>query len=749
MHPMSAAPLRDVVLVGGGHAHVQVLRRHLMDPLPEARLTVVVDRPVAVYSGMVPGLVAGQYASHELEIDIRPLARRAGARVIVAPCIAVDASQRRLELGGRPPIPYDLCSLNIGSTVTGLDLPGVRQHALATRPIGRFVAGLQTALAQLPAGPDARPTQVVVVGAGAGGVELAFCLEARLRMEGRAVSVTLLGSSRQPLPGASARLVARLSTAAAARGVTLRAGARVVAVEEDGVWLDGGERLPADLIVWATGAAPNPLGETSSLPTGRGGFIRIDDRLRVAGRADLFAVGDCAVLDSWPECPRAGVYAVREGPVLADNLAATLTGSRLRSYRPQRDFLTLLNLGDGRGIGARNGLAIDSRLAFKLKDRIDRQFMERFQVLGSDGAPLAAFEHGMPKMSEMEMGCGGCAAKVGATPLSRALGRLPQQRDPDVILGLDPPDDAVALRRPHETVVASVDAFPAFTDDPWLVGRVAARNAVSDLQAKGVAPRLALAHVAVASGEDEEESLFQALAGVRHELDPMGCTLGGGHTTVGPRLHVGLSVVGFSDPSRPMVAKGGARPGDALVLSDALGTGVLFHADMAGRAAGAWIEAAMEGMLRDNGAAARIAIEAGARGMTDVTGFGLAGHLGEMLLAAGAGAHLALSRIPSLPGALGLISRGERSTFHDQNIGAMRSFATDPDARDHPAVTLLADPQTAGPLLVAVPAASAPGLVSALRRGGFPHAAVIGSVVPWVSDAPRVTLSLDGVPADP
>jgi len=748
MPPMTAAPARDVVLVGGGHAHVQVLRRHLMDPLPEARLTVVVDRPVAVYSGMVPGLVAGQYVSHELGIDIRPLARRAGARVIVAPCIAVDASQRRLELGGRPPIPYDLCSLNIGATVTGLDLPGVRQHALATRPIGHFVAGLETALAQLPTGPDARRARIVVVGAGAGGVELAFCLEARLRMEGRAGTVTLLGSGRQPLPGASSRLVARLSAAADARGVILRTGARVVAVKEDGVCVEGGESLPADLVVWATGAAAHPLGGASNLPTGSRGFIRIDDRLRVVGRADLFAVGDCAVLDSWPECPRAGVYAVREGPVLADNLAASLRGSRLRSYRPQRDFLTLLNLGDGRGIGARNGLALDSRLAFQLKDRIDRQFMERFQVLGPDGAPLAAFEEGMPPMPEMEMGCGGCAAKVGATPLSRALGRLPQQRDPDIILGLDPPDDAVALRRPHETVVASVDAFPAFTDDPWLVGRVAARNAVSDLQAKGIAPRLALAHVTVATGEHEEESLFQVLAGVRHELDPMGCALGGGHTTVGPRLHVGLSVVGFSDATRPLLAKGGARPGDALVLSDALGTGVLFHADMAGRAAGSWIAAAVEGMLRDNGAAAQIAIESGAHGMTDVTGFGLAGHLGEMLHAAGAGACLALSRIPSLPGVLGLIERGERSTFHEQNVGAMRSFTTASAAEGHPAVTLLADPQTAGPLLVAIPARSAPGLVSALQSRGFPRAAVIGSVTPWASDTPRVQLSLDGAPAD-
>jgi selenide,water dikinase len=529
--------------------------------------------------------------------------------------------------------------------------------------------------------------------------------------------------------------------AAAERGIAMRDGVRVAEVREDAVLLEGGERLPADLVVWVAGAAAHGVARASGLPVEGRGFVRIDDHLRVIGRADLFAVGDCAVLDSWPECPRAGVYAVREGPVLADNLAASLAGTRLQTYAPQRTFLALLNLGDGRAIGTRNGLAVDSRLAFQLKDRIDRRFMERFQVLGPDGAPLAAFEQGMPEMEEMEMGCGGCAAKVGATPLSRALARLPPQDDPDIVMGLDPPDDAVALRRDAETLVASVDAFPAFTDDPWLVGRVAARNAISDLQAKGVAPRMALAHVSVPEGEDPEEALYQVLAGLRHELDALGCTLGGGHTTIGPRLHVGLSVVGFAAGPEDLVPKGGAQAGDVLVLSDALGTGVLFHADMGGRAAGPWVEAAIAGMLRDNGEAARIAIAHAARGMTDVTGFGLAGHLGELLDASGAGARIDLEALPALPGVLGLLARGERSTFHHQNVGAMRGFEHAGGPSRDPALDLLADPQTAGPVLIAVPPERAAALVSALQEAGFAAARAIGRICAWKTGTPRVQLS--------
>ena len=741
MHPTHPAPPREVVLVGGGHAHVQVLRAQLMAPLPGARVIVVVDRPVAAYSGMVPGFVAGQYPVHALEIDVRPLARRAGARVVVARAERVDPARRQLHLAGRPPLPYDLCSLNIGSTVAGLGLPGVREHALSTRPIGRFVARIDAALDDLARRPGGQPAEVVVVGAGAGGVELAFCLQARLSAEGRGARVHLLGAGPHPLPGQPQRVVGRVRAAARARGIAVRDGVRVAAITDDAVHLEGGGRIPADLVVWVAGAAPHGLARDSGLPTEDRGFVRIDDQLRVVGRSDLFAVGDCAVLDSWPGCPRAGVHAVRQGPVLAANLAASLRGARLETYSPQRDFLTLLNLGDGRAIGARNGLALDSRVAFALKDRIDRRFMQRFQVLQPDGTPSPPFDAALPPMPVMALGCGGCAAKVGATPLSRALGRLPPQDDPDIVMGLDPPDDAVALRRGGETLLASVDAFPAFTDDPWLVGRVAARNAISDLQAKGVAPRLALAHVAVPEDADPEEALFQVLSGVRHELDALGCTLGGGHTTVGSRLHVGLSVIGFTASPAGLVPKGGARPGDVLVLSDALGTGVLFHADMAGRAAGPWVLAAIEGMLRDNGEAARIAIAAGARGMTDVTGFGLAGHLGELLEASGTGARLDLATLPVLPGVMGLLQRGERSTFHHQNVASMRSFEHTEGPADDPTVDLLADPQTAGPLLLAVPPAAVEGLLSALRAAGHPHATAIGRVTPWRRGTPRVRLS--------
>lgn len=706
MKQAGGAATREVVLVGGGHAHVQVIRRMMMEPWEGARVTVIVDRPVAVYSGMVPGFVAGDYRAADVEIDVWPLARRAGVRVIVAAATGVDVGARRIEVEGRPPIAYDLASFDIGSTVAGLDLPGVRAHALATRPIGRFVGELDARLAGRVA------PRVVVVGAGAGGVELAFTLQHRTRG-----TVTLLDAHPAPLRGAAPSLVARVRRAAARRGITLRADARVLSVEADRVVLADGE-LPFDVLVWATGAAAHPL--AGDLPRDARGFLRVGPTLQLDGHPELFAVGDCAAFGPRP-LPKAGVYAVRAGPILADNLRAAVAGRPLRDWSPQTDFLALLNLGDGTAIGCRNGVSFEGPWVWRWKDHIDRKFMRMFQVLGPDDRPSPDF----PAMDPAdEMVCGGCAAKVGPADLVGSLGRLPPRRDPSVELGLDPPDDAAVVRAPDGTrIVLSVDGFSSFLDDPFLVGRAAAANAVNDLYAKGVRPRWALAWVGVPE-RGAGESLFQVMAGIRHTLDALDVTLVGGHSMRTEGLTVGLSVTGVLEEAPRTLDR--LRSGDALVLGGALGTGVLFRADMLGRTHAAWTLAALPPMMRAHRDALAISRPFDISAATDVTGFGFAGHLLPMLSRTGLAATVDLHAIPLLPGVAALLDDGVLSTFHAQN----RALAVDVELPDGlPRAEILFDPQTCGPLLFAVSPDQADTLVAALRAEGL-DAARVGEVGP-------------------
>ncbi len=722
---MAAASARELVLVGGGHAHVQVLRRFAMRPPPGVHLTLVVDRAEAVYSGMLPGFVAGEYACAELEIDVVPLARRARARVVLAPALRVDPAQARIEVEGRPPLAYDLASLDVGSSVRGLELPGVLDHALSTRPIRDFVDRLEGRLAR--AGQEGRPLRLAVVGAGAAGLELAFTLHARLSAAGRPARIAVWSDSAQVLPGHSRRMAARARREVARRGIELGCGAGVVEVQKDALRLADGRREPCDLAIWATGAAPPRLLADSPLPRDARGFVRVRPTLQVLGFDELFAVGDCAALEQTPWVPKAGVYAVRQGPVLEHNLRAWLDAAALRRYRPQRDFLALLNLGGREALGARSGLVLAGPALWRLKDWIDRRFVRRFQVVDTAGAPARGFPS--PEAMGMEaMACGGCAAKLAASPLARALARLePAPADASVLVGLARPDDAAALALPGgDVLLASVDGFRAFADDPWLVGRVAAVNAVSDVFAKGGRPRHALALVTV-PGDDPgraEELLVQVLSGVRAALDPLGVSLVGGHSTSGEALFVGLAITG--DAAEGWLPLDGLRPGQRLILSKPLGTGVVLAADMRGLARGAWVRAAHAAMLRANAAAAAVARAAGASACTDVSGFGLAGHLGEMLRASGCAAALRLDALPALPGALALLGRGVRSSYHEQNAEGRERIALDRALAQHPALELLFDPQTSGGLLFGVPADGADAALAALHRAGDGQAALIG-----------------------
>jgi len=341
------------------------------------------------------------------------------------------------------------------------------------------------------------------------------------------------------------------------------------------------------------------------------------------------------------------------------------------------------------------------------------------------------------------MECGGCAAKVGARPLEAALARLPAPAvDPTVRAGLEAPDDAAVLEVPgsSEVALATVDAFRAFTDDPWLVGRVAAVNAVSDVLAMGGVARHALALVTVPeqSPAAEQETLVQVLSGVRAALDALGVSLVGGHTTRGAELFVGLSVTGYAKASA-VLRLAGARPGDALVLTKALGTGCVLAADVQGRARGAWLSAAFASMVRPNATAARVAAEIGARAATDVSGFGLAGHLSGMLASGGTTARLRLADLPLLPGAEEILATGLRSTFHDQNVqGAPGVHAPDPTLERHARFAALFDPQTSGGLLLAVAAERAGDLVESLHGAGETDAACIGRVLPARDDGVRI-----------
>lgn len=721
-----AAISRDLVLVGGGHSHALVLRMLAMRPISGLRITLVSPASHTPYSGMLPGLVAGHYSFEQAHIDLARLCQWAGVRFIAAEVTALDPQARRLSLAGRPAIEYDLVSIDVGSQPELDTVPGAREHAVPVKPVASLWQRWQQLVQRLDEQPPAGKHRIAVVGGGAGSVELALAMAHSLA--DRSVEIGLWCGAGSILQGYNAGARGAVTAALAHHGVALTLDARVERVEAHRLLLAGGE-AHFDELFWCTGAAAAPWVAASGLPVDAQGFLEITDSLQSMADARVFGAGDIATQVNHPR-PKAGVYAVRQGPVLAHNLRAALLGKPLRDHRPQQRFLSLVSLGDRIATADRGPFNATGKWVWRWKDWIDRKFMARFEQLptsmprGNWGsvAETAAAPGQHP--------CGGCGAKIGADPLARVLAELAQEF-PRYSPAAGTADDTAAIPGSGAaTIVQSLDILRELVADPWLMGRIAANHALSDLYASGARPLSALAAVTLpfAAPDILERELKQLLAGALHEFAKADCQLAGGHSMQGPELSIGFAVNGIAMAGDGhLLAKRGLASGDKLLLTRPLGTGVLFAAHMQLAADGRQVSSAIDNMLASNGPAAELALAHGATACTDITGFGLLGHLLEML-GEHAAANLQLANLPLLDGALELLRRGVRSSMHPTNA-AVRSELQVDTAVDEGLLEILFDPQTSGGLLIAVPGEQALTLLDALRASSYSQAEIIGEVI--------------------
>ena len=766
-------PKIDLVLIGAGHTNMHIVRMWRMEPIPDVRLTLVSPWSRATYSGMLPGTLAGLYQPGDMEIDLWRTAASANLRLIVAEATGLDAERRRVLFADRPPLRFDITSVGIGSVPAAGRVWRRHPEVLSIKPMATFLARLEEQLAGLRgsspqpghvrqsrapglAPPDSEHTEraaaaatalleppraesrrdggdpltIAIIGAGAAGTEITFCLDRFLNSRGIVAHLRLIESGPEILPGYADKTRDLAQAEFHRRGVELLTGRSAHDFADGRLAMNDGSSISADLVIWAAGAAPPPVLEHYALPKADDGFLAVRRTLQSTGHDRVFVVGDTATFDR--PLPKAGVYAVREGPVLWKNIRRTLRNEPLDEYNPQSGFLSLLSTGDGRAIAQYKGLAFHNRLMWKWKDHIDRKFMrmhQDYEPMSDDDKPRRARGRigSAIGTAAPAMRCRGCGGKVGANVLSAALERLEIPPSPFALQGLDRPDDAAVLNPAAGAAeVLSVDFFQAFLDDPYLVGRVAALNALSDLWAMGSEPVGAMAMVTLPEGEPRQQAelLYQLLAGGLRELIAAGATLLGGHTTEAADLTLGYTVLGRLGGRTP-TTKASLKPGDRLLLTKPLGTGTLLVGHMQSRCRAAWMDALLSSMLASNAAAAGFARDRGATAVTDVTGFGLAGHLFEMLDASGVSARLSLDALPLLPGFAELAGAGVESTLAPANREVeMRIDASDAIRRD-PRYAALFDPQTSGGLLVGL---AAEHLDAVGRSGESAPWAIIGEV---------------------
>ncbi|NKB37953.1 MAG: selenide, water dikinase SelD [Gammaproteobacteria bacterium] len=721
MRASQSPVIKDLVLIGGGHSHVIVLKKFGMQALAGVRITVISRELQSPYSGMLPGYIAGHYSFDDIHIDLLRLCRFAGARFFHEEVVGLDTERKLILCKNRPPQSYDVLSIDIGSSPwlpTGME---TSESHLAVKPIDGFLDKWHSSLERLIAVEV--PRRVGVIGAGAAGVELVLAIQHRLKNEFKKnkkdiglLQFHLFSDSEGILPDYMPRLRHKFQNVLNKRGITFHGGAQVSSLSQGILEFENGETFQLDETFWTTSARGQDWPAAASLEVDESGFIEVNDTLESVSHAGVFASGDIANVNEHPR-PKAGVFAVRQGPVLFENLQRKLQSQPLKGFQPQKEFLSLISTGNKYAVASRSGRTLGGWLIWQWKNRIDRRFMTRFKNL--------------PSMDMAQsMRCAGCGGKVAATILEDVLAQLRVNRADNVLIDFQGPDDAAVLSVPaNQVLVQSVDYFRSFVDDPYLFGQIAANHSLNDLFAMGASAHSAQAIVNLPAGDEEKvkEELLQMMQGAVLVFSEAQASLIGGHSGEASDVSLGFAVNGLVEADK-ILHKQGLQAGDKIIISKPLGTGTLLAADMHQQARATWIDQAIICMLQSNKQAATCFVEHDAHACTDISGFGLLGHLLEMKGETPARLEIDLNKLPHLQSCLETFSANIVSSIHSSNQLTEAAIENKDSVAEHKFYPLLFDPQTAGGLIASVPADGAEACLLALKLQGYQHAAIIAEI---------------------
>jgi selenide,water dikinase len=718
--------VKTLVLAGGGHSHALFLMMWKKNPLPGVRAVLVSDVSHAPYSGMLPGLIAGLYSFDEAHIDLRLLCAQLNVEFILATVVGVDKKNKQLMLKDHPNVSFDVLSLNIGSRPFEIQLPKdatvkglnpTKVPATPIKPIQTFLPDWKSVEELSKNKPD---LCIQIVGGGIGSIE--FALNARRALGDRA-QISILTQDSKLLISKADKIQKALSQELVKKQVKVVTGVKVTAATRESVAVADGREFFADWTFVVTTPSPHEWLSKSQLPLDESGFLSVEPTMQMRGYDFIFAAGDTASIKDSPR-DRSGVYAVRHAKPLFENIKRYFHGQNLLKFTAQKNYLSLIGNGDQSAILIWGPWVLSGKWNWCLKDYIDRKFMKQFEMKSERGMSSLSGEDDLVAKSEMR--CLGCAAKVNSDSLRNVLRRA-QKNDSSFESNASSDDAAEIDFKNGNVIFQSVDYMPAMLSDPYTFARIATLHAMSDIFAMGAKAHSALltAVVPFADPKIVEEKLFHIISGVAFELNKMPAQLMGGHSAEGAQLAVGLTVNGIA--GERTLRKTGARAGDVLILTKPVGVGVLFASEMRGVVKGRWIDAAIESMLVSNQLASEILVKHNASSCTDVTGFGIVGHLQEMLEDTQLSAQLDLDAIPILSGALECFSIGMKSSLHDSNQSAMNEW-TGTFVGDSTRMPVLFDPQTSGGLLSFVSSNVAADCVSDLKRAGYANAAVIGKL---------------------
>lgn len=700
---------KHLVLIGGGHANLQVLHSFAMNPVLHLDVTLVSDQIFAPYSGMLPGHLAGWYSFAETHFDLVKLSQRAGIRFLHDEVVGFEAKNRKVICKNRGDIAFDFASINVGSQPK-TEWRG--ENIFSLKPISIFLNQWNAFVTQLETRDPKEMLNVAIVGGGASGVEIALVISRRLSRMRIPANIRILHKPQTLLSGHAKNVQEEMQKVCEEQKIQLHFSEEVSQIENGKIQTNLGT-YSAEFVFVATQADSPKWFKNTDLPLNSDGFVKIDQHLEIPGFSGVFAAGDCT--DLWVEgkslkLPKSGVYAVRQGPILNENLRRRmLDHGSLRKYKPQKKSLALITTGKKEVIASYGSFGFRSALLWKVKDAIDRRFMMRFQNLNlkmqAEESPSSQMRLPSRRSDEFQpTTCGGCGSKVDREILNASLFRQKREEPSWIKKGLNFADDVAVVSGDlfqNSDLILTTDFFPTFTSDYFFFGRALVLHAMGDCWAKGAKGLGALATVGIPQGaaEIEKTTLSQMMRGIEFELSRSGVALLGGHSFYTSDPAAGLMVVGQT--GLRFFPKFGLRPGDSVILTKPIGTGVLIAKMGMGLGTGQESIALSAQILQSHFPILETLASLDIVAATDLTGFGLAGHLLEMLGQDELRLELKLQKIPWLAEAKAAWEAGEFATMTPKNKRAFDKFVS-LDFRQSWVENLLFEPQTSGGFLLAV-----------------------------------------------
>ncbi|MCC5635103.1 FAD-dependent oxidoreductase [Nostoc sp. CHAB 5844] len=381
--------VKDLVLIGGGHSHAIALRMFGMKPLPKVRLTLITPASDTPYSGMLPGHIAGLYSYDECHIDLQRLTDFAHAHLYIDRVINLDLDNHKVICANRSAVDFDVLSIDIGSTPATISVPGAAEYTIPAKPVAKLLENWYKLLQNLNEHPQQK-LRVAIVGGGAGGVELALSMQTHLQQILTAnqqpiqnLEIHLFQRHQEILPHYHSSMQRQIKQILTSRDIKLHLGesvSQIAQLHEEllAVKCESGLVVECQKVFWVTQATAPDWLKTTGLGTDKRGFILVNDFLQSQTHPQVFAAGDIATMVNYPR-PKAGVFAVRQGKPLFENLQRTILGKPLKPYKPQQQYLSLIGTGDKRAIATKGAFTLPPHpLIWRWKDWIDRRFMQQF-----------------------------------------------------------------------------------------------------------------------------------------------------------------------------------------------------------------------------------------------------------------------------------------------------------------------------------------------------------------------------------